>query len=754
MLEQIVEESASGPVKAEEVEEARRTEMFISHWLSRVQTAKQYWEDRVFKRIRKNRLFHKGFQWDQTHAVIKEALAGDDPHQYQVINITQRYVKQQTATLYGKNPKIVVRHKERMMLSAWDGSHDEMQRAQQTMLQLSQVGPETAAIPEMAQFIQVQLEEAAAILGEVQEYRQYKRQARNHAKTLEMVLEHCYSEQPEKFKTMMKNMVRRALICGAAFVKQVYHRTTDGTPQMLKEIDRLRIQLAEIERLSNDVQEGDLEPQEDAAGEELKIRLDQLVSQTETVLFEGLLLTAPDPTSIIPDTDVENLRSWNGAGFIAEEFLLTAERIETTYGVDVKGQGTPYVAPDEAAQRLDGFKVAADQAAMNSNHSADTGESLSAMPGTRFAVYEVWDKTTGMVFTICDGVKTYLKAPAPPSYAHERFYPFHTLMFNDPDGPDDVWPQSDIELGKPMQMEINRAAEGLSEHRNANRPGWVTAKGAFTSEEKKDVFMMKAHGVAEMNMAVDGSVDISKIIQRKPTAPIDPAQYEINSTMQNFMHVLGTQQAELGGMSGSSATEAAIAQGAKSTASGADTDELDDFLTELTGEGGQLLMANMPREYVAKAVGPAAVWSEFRREEVLREFYAEVEAGSTGRPNQAQEIQNFQIVAPILAQVPGITPEFLARRGLQVLDDRIDLSEAFAAGQPSIMAMNGMATSQASAAGQAPDAKANATPGGPAQGPQAQGQEGQNNAPNPVPAQVNAAPRTFDSIPNGGGFAQ
>eukprot|EP00752_Nemacystus_decipiens_P019183 g17239.t1 len=747
-------ENVGGPVKADEVEEARRTEMFISHWLSRVQTAKQYWETRVFKRIRKNRLFHKGFQWEQTPDIIKKSLAEGKDDSRQVVNITQRYIKQQTATLYGKNPKIVVRHKERMMLSAWDGSHDEMQRAQQTMLQLSQMDPTVAAIPAMAQFMEAQLAEAAAILGEVQEYKQYKRQARNHARTLELALEHCYAEQPEKFKTMMKNMVRRALICGAAFVKQVYHRTTDGTPQMLKEIDRLRTQLLEIERLTNDVQEGDLEPEEDAKGEELKIRLEQLVSLTETVLFEGLLLTAPDPTSIIPDTDVKNLRSWNGAGYIAEEFLLTAEAIETTYAVDIKGQGTPYVAPDEAAKRLDGFKVAADRAALGSNHAADNGKGLSEMPGTLFAVYEVWDKTTGMVFTICDGVKTYLKAPAPPSYAHERFFPYHTLMFNDADGPDDVWPQSDIELGKPMQMEINRAAEGLKEHRNANRPGWITPKGAFGEKEQKNVFLMPAHGVAQMSVPSDGSVDISKVIQRKPTAPIDPAQYDTNGTMQNFMHVLGTQQAELGGVSGASATEAAIAEGAKSTASGADTDELDDFLTELTGEGGQLLMANMPVEYVKKAVGPAAVWSELRREEVLREYLAEVEAGSTGRPNQAQEIQNYQIIAPILAQVPGVKPEFLAREGLRRLDDRIDLPEAFAAGQPSIMAMNGIATSQASPAGQAPDPKANATPGGQAQGPEAQGQEGHQNAPNPVPPQVNAAPRSFDSIPNGGGFAQ
>ena len=743
------------PIKADEAEEleAARVAAFLSDWQSRIETAKEHWEEIAFRRVRKNRLFHLGFQWSQTPNVIKKSLAADGYNDdKQTVNVIQRYVKQQTASLYGKDPRVVVRHKERMMLSAWDGSHDTMMQAQQTVMMGGQV--DAMALPPEAQaFLQSKLMEAQEILGEIQEYRQYKRMARNYAKTCEKLLEHCYAEQPHNFKIKMKDMVRRTLVCGVSYVKQVYHKTTASTPQVLEEMDRLRQQLAAIQRIAGDVAEGDVDPENDAMGEEMQNRLNQLQTITEQVLFEGLLLTYPDTCSLIPDMETQNIRTWEGTSFIAEEFLLTSNQIQDTFNVDVRGKGVPYFAKDEATKKIDGFRAAAERAHRGERPS-DTNTSLEEKPGTRYAVYEVWDKASGVVFTMCAGVKTYLKKPEAPSYAFENFWPYKALILNDPDGPDDVWPQSDVDLTRGMQMEINRAAQALTEHRNANRPGWVILKGAIPEEDKAAVLMMKAHGVAEINLPADGSVDINKVIQRKPTYPLDQTLVETNTTWQNFLRVVGTQEAEVGGLSGASATETAIAQGARTVANAADTDALDEFLNELHADGLQLLQANMPREYVQKVVGPTAVWSELKREDVLREFFAEVESGSTGKPNQAQEVQNIQALAPMLMQTPGITPEFLGRELVRRMDDRLDFSEAYAAGMPSIQAMNGAASAPTQGPAPTSDPKANAGPQGPGGGPEAQGDQGANNAPNPQPPRVNAAPNTSAGIPNYGGMAQ
>jgi hypothetical protein len=115
------------------------------------------------------------------------------------------------------------------------------------------------------------------------------------------------------------------------------------------------------------------------------------------------------------------------------------------------------------------------------------------------------------------------------------------------------------------------------------------------------------------------------------------------------------------------------------------------------------------------------MWPTLTKAEVSKELMLEIEAGSSGRPNQAQELQNYERLAPILMQIPGINPLVLAKEAIKRLDDRIDVEAAVAEGMPSIQSMNAMkGPPQVGAPG----------PAGP---PQAQGPQGGNNAPTPPP---------------------
>ena len=75
----------------------------------------------------------------------------------------------------------------------------------------------------------------------------------------------------------------------------------------------------------------------------------------------------------------------------------------------------------------------------------------------------------------------------------------------------------------------------------------------------------------------------------------------------------------------------------------------------------QILLLEMSKEEVIAICGPGAVWPEFKKEEVLNEVYLEIEAGSTGKPNKAAELQNIERIIPFLIQIPGIDPKFLVR---------------------------------------------------------------------------------------------
>jgi hypothetical protein len=51
-------------------------------------------------------------------------------------------------------------------------------------------------------------------------------------------------------------------------------------------------------------------------------------------------------------------------------------------------------------------------------------------------------------------------------------------------------------------------------------------------------------------------------------------------------------------------------------------------------------------------------------------------------------MQNFERIAPILLQIPGMNPEFMAKEALKRMDDGMDITDAIRAALPSIVAMN------------------------------------------------------------------
>jgi hypothetical protein len=117
-------------------------------------------------------------------------------------------------------------------------------------------------------------------------------------------------------------------------------------------------------------------------------------------------------------------------------------------------------------------------------------------------------------------------------------------------------------------------------------------------------------------------------------------------------------------------------------------DDLEDFLGELARATGQVLLVQMDQQSVMKIAGPGAVWPQLTAAEVAQELMLEVEAGSNGRPNKAIQIQNFERIAPILLQIPGMNPEFMAKEALKRMDDGMDITDAIRAALPSIVAMN------------------------------------------------------------------
>ena len=196
---------------------------------------------------------------------------------------------------------------------------------------------------------------------------------------------------------------------------------------------------------------------------------------------------------------------------------------------------------------------------------------------------------------------------------------------------------------------------------------------------------------------------------------VDPNLYDTNEVMTDIQMVGGSQEANYGGVAKATATESAIAASATAAADNTGVDDLDAFLTRVARAAGQIMLQEMSADVVKKIVGVGAVWPEgMGLAEIAEEIYLEIEAGSSGKPNQAAEIKNWQMMLPFMVQMPGISPAWIARQTIRRLDDKADLTEALMSGVPSIVAQN---------------QQAQPSPADPGADPSAQGAEGANNGP-------------------------
>lgn len=223
----------------------------------------------------------------------------------------------------------------------------------------------------------------------------------------------------------------------------------------------------------------------------------------------------------------------------------------------------------------------------------------------------------------------------------------------------------------------------------AARPRFGTPKGMLDDESKLNLMNAKPFSVIEMNLPGENP-DVGKALQPIQIPGVDPNLYETNPIFTDIQLVVGAQEAQFGAVAKATATESSIAEGSRIASVDSNVDDLDAFLTRIARASGQILLREMGEQEVRKITGDGAMWPQLTLEEIAQELYLEIEAGSSGKPNQAQEIRNWKEMLPFLIQMPNINPTWLARESLRRLDDRMDLTEAITENIPAIVAQNRM----------------------------------------------------------------
>lgn len=627
--------------------------------------------------------------WSATFAEMRESMAfvrtgmvkseremkEDDAY---VVNLAKRYVQQMAPTLYAQNPTIVAKPKPKLRYTMWDGSAETITNAYMQLQELSMAPP----TPEAA----MALADLSALIEDYERGRADEHMVTKLGETMVLLLNYFTNEQTPSYKLRLKRLVRRAMIAKVGYIKVGFRRQLEPMLEDIRSADSDANTMAHREGIKETVAnpEGKYNPSQEA---ELQMQEQTAQSvQQKLMMNEGLVYSYPHATDIILDPNLDNFDGFEGAGWGAQRYYLTCQEVMDYYQTDLKNSkvityGNLYDARDDLRSGWDSGEV--------SDRSADPRKArLSKVTDDSIVcVYEFYDRYNGIFCVVCEGHDDYLDEPRAPDTRFEQFYPWFAYLPNDADDLESAYPKAPVEDIRPMQVEINRLRRALREHRIANLPRYAALKGSMDESDAANLANAEPHTVTFL-AALGDDPDVSKLLQAVQTVGVDPNLYDTAPIMQDAQLTAGMQESAFGMMSGGTATEASIAEQSRGGLTAASVAALDDFLTVVARASAQCLRQHMTAQSVQAIVGQGAVWPMLSMQQIADELYIDIEAGSSGRPDQQIEVANFERMVPLLLQIPNINPEWLAKEAIRRLNDKADITEAMVPNMGSIMSLN------------------------------------------------------------------
>ena len=671
---------SSNPLASEPKDRARAR--LVEELTRRCVEEREFWHP-VFEKMRDEQKFAAGRQWPisyENRTGQKDSYVGD---------VVQQMINRQTASLYAKNPEPEAVINDRLDFAKWDGNQTTIDAARAILSQAEPIMQQAKALSDAGQPVPPppdNVTKAQDILADYEQGMTRRALLKKVADTGTMLIKQQWKSQSPDMLVSGKQAVTQVLVSRVAYIKVMYRRDMETVPtqtandmEFSDRVNTLQAQLKQIE-------------QDEAGPDDYRVAEAKILKQTiqkelaeiqkevppSVAGDEGVVHDWLGSTSVLIDRNCTCLREFIGAKWIAHEMIMTTDECEAKFGISLKDTGAKYyVNADGTYKRSTPQSYTDDEKEIQAKH-------------LKVCVWEIQDKTTGSCYTICDGVKDFIKEPGPVYPEVSRFWSIVPIVFNcqvieenDPHQDCTIFPRSNIRLAMPMQIDINTAGEGLREHRVANRPTWVGVKSAFASTSgQNDLLKLAgprpAHELLLIeNLLPDG--DIRKLIMPLPTQPIDQKMYDNAASSQAMMLATGEQPSDLGAQRpDEKATGQNIAAQARATSVGSNIDDLDFAYSTVAQMDWEMLVQEMPQEVVTEILGPGAVWPDLRKEDIARSLFFKISAGSTGRPNEQADLNNFQIIAPQLGKLmldAGKSLEPLIKEGVRRLGDKLDVDE-------------------------------------------------------------------------------
>lgn len=630
----------------------------VKLWQKRIVEAKKKWRP-DFNRMKSNMEFTGGLQWPN------QVDLHDDRYS---CNLTLRLVNQKVATLYARNPTAEVTRRKQLDYQVWDGDINSLMPALQQASAM--VGSGGMLPPDLEMLLQ-----------DVQAGKQRARLVHQVCDTLNVIYQYFVDVQKPDFKEQAKAMVRSAVICSVGYVRPIYCSDSNTQYHSVSSVDTLATKQARIQR-AKEILERRKEDELDDSDAEMATLKSLVMSigasqslQDEDKLPERLEFDFPMATSIIVDTRCRNLKEFVAARWIAQEYILPVDEVNALFMVDIDTGSSEGKATD--------YQISNDTLLVQPN--PDQAGNDDPFKRHMVSLYEIFDYNSKTRCFVVTGWKDYIVHPEPLFPSVSGFWPIQALVFNDtvvdPDTRASIYPPSDVDLVRSAQKEWNRTRNALRDQRNANAPKYVVRKGYLTDEDILKLKNAEPNAVIQLE-GIPPDVEPSKFVQVLQVAEIDPKVYDTAPLEQDLMLSGGAQQANIGpAQPNVTATVGTIAEQSRMTVSSSNIDDLDGVLSRTAQGSCEMLLRALPSEYAKRIAGPGAVFPSATREDFVNEIQISIKAASSGRPNKAVEIANFQQIAPILLQ-SGANPFSVIEEGVRRLDDSLDVTKFLPINQP------------------------------------------------------------------------
>ncbi|KIQ21555.1 hypothetical protein [Xanthomonas campestris] len=481
------------------------------------------------------------------------------------------------------------------------------------------------------------------------------KEAKLASRTLEIVITSLWKKG--RLKDAADQMVRSGLTIGIGWIKAAWHRQTDRDPIMSQQIEDLRTQIQAAQESERQLLAGDA-PNPDELAAEYARQMASLEDQVEVVVYNALCIDFVRGEDIQAAPGLACLKDYRSSPWIAHRTFMTLDDAKAAYPDVVDEDGTTVLSRATQfyqAKASDGRTAHVGDGSTVSDTDADAFRS-GAAPGqtsesanAHVCIWEIWDRKTGSVLTIAQGLKRYLRPAYRPDQKTTRFYPFFQWAPLWVDGR--RHPQSLVSRSRALLDEYNRIRTNYREHRRRAIPKLGFDAGAVDETEAKK---MEAGGTGEMiplNLNGQASGAVLFPIQYNQ---VDPTLYDTAVIRAELELIWGIQEALSSSIqTAKTATEADIQQQGTESRLGYSRDSLDEVFSALAEYTAELAMspAGLTLEEVQQIAGAEAFWVHMDEPELVAALMAvDIRAGSSGRPATSLRRQQWGAILPQLQQ--------------------------------------------------------------------------------------------------------